>query len=209
MTKTITPEALAATIVVGVFVLLIGLRFDARWAGGEGYKRQAIFLAVETVTPSGEPANTGIIEANRANVLQTTSFMRQFKTYGYSYPCSIWLDRDTTVTIGNAKEGETTFALESGRILVDCEASVTAREASITFAGVATFVNYGWLHQLDARLIEGGGEIHHGDETLPFLASIAVSMDTIDALAPIKEGGAFALDAPTVTAFYAWVLTDE
>ncbi|MCR4312499.1 MAG: hypothetical protein NUV56_04415, partial [Candidatus Uhrbacteria bacterium] len=191
MLKTITTEKLVASILVILGGLLIGLRFDAKWAGGEGYKEQATFLGMQTVTPGGEPADTGLIEANRGDILQTGPYMRQFRTYGYDYPCNIWLDQNTAVTITNAQENETTFALTAGRILVDCKATVTAREASVTFDGTGTAVNYSWLYKMDSALIEGNGTYVHGDATGDLILGTTYSMNTIDTSQTVVTIGEF------------------
>ncbi len=208
MRHAITPKHLSITIAVIVFIMLIGLRFEASWAGGEGYKPEATFLAVETVTPQGEPANTGPDSFNRGDTLETGSYMRQFKTYDYDYPCSIWLDENSNVTIVNAQEDETEFALIAGRIVVDCKAAVSAREARIDVDGKATAVNYSWLHTFDAVLIDGTGAYTHGNVTLALEHNAAISMDTVDNTKPVTTTG-FTPEASAAAEFYEWALGDE
>ena len=208
MQKATINSLLAATTAAIVLVMLVALRFDAHWAGGEGYKPQATFLGMETITLDGEQGETGVLEASRGDVLRTQSFMRQYRTYGYDYPCNIWLDQNTSVTIVNAQEDETEFALTAGRIVVDCKAAVTAREARIDMHGKATAVNYSWLHTFDAVLIDGTGAYTHGNVTLALPQNTAVSMDTIDNTKPVTTTG-FAPDASAASKFYEWALGDE
>lgn len=208
MPNTNTYSILAATIAAVVFTMLIGLRFDARWAGGEGYKHQNTFMAVDTRAPDGEPLNTGPNSYERGAVLETGANMKEFISRGFAYPCSIWLDQNTQVVIQNAQQRETEFSLITGRIIVDCQATVTSREARIDFFGKATAVNYSWLHTFDGVLLDGAGTYAHGDQTGNLTVNTAISMDTIDNTKPVTTTG-FDPEASAAAAFYEWALTDE
>lgn len=208
MRKPTTTELLAGFIIVLSLALLIGKRFDVSWAGGEGFKSQATFVQVDSRTPEGEPLNTGPATFFRGEILQTTTYMRQFRTYGYDYPCDIWLDQNTQVVIENAQENETTFSLITGRIFVDCKATIKAREAKVAGDGVATFVNYSWLHRLDVKAIEGSTTATLGDQSIDISGSSA-SMDTIDATQTITTPIEFSLDSPSVSEFYKWATYDS
>lgn len=208
MQKAITPLRIALLLGGIVTVLLIGLRFDATWAGGDGYKTGATFLPVETVTPEGEPANSGLAELTRGETLETGPYMRQFKTYGYNEPCSIWLDQNTTVVLADTTEDNVTFSLITGRVVVKCKAAITAREARVDVDGVATAVNYSWLHTLDAALVDGTGTYTLGEQHGDLNHDTAVSMDTIDNTKPISTTG-FTPSASAAATFYDWALLDE
>ncbi len=135
-------------IVVLSMALLIGRHFDARFAGGDGYRPRSVITIVSQTAPSTD-LGCESVDVSRQNVLSCSSMMKV--AFGSS---TIWMDDGTSLVVINDREGKEELALYGGRIVVKGSVIIDVRDLHFTTAGTMTLVNYGWLYRVDVLAME-------------------------------------------------------
>jgi len=151
MQKSIT-FGLAGLVCLIAFVLLIGYRFDALWAGGTGFEGHQTAIANGIEYQRGETISTEV-----GQVLEVT--------FGST---TLWLDENTEVKLVDGREDFLTVTIVQGRMVVIGDIAITVREMAVNIAGTASIVHYSWLDQLDVACLDGGVGIIT-DETVEHL----------------------------------------
>ncbi|MBI1907989.1 hypothetical protein HYS28_01050 [Candidatus Uhrbacteria bacterium] len=107
------------------------------------------------------------------------------------------LDTNTLLS----QDGER-FRFDTGRVVIDGDATLTVRDVMIAVDGAATLVHYSWLNKVDVKVLRGTAYVTQGTYTADVRAGNAISIDTLppyDAIAPTT----FNTDA---VPFYDWAL---
>lgn len=129
--------------------LLIGARFEARWAGGAGYETHQSAFVLDQEFVRGEVIASGddwlIVE------------------FG---PSLIWLYADSELLIVDGREGQLSVNLLQGRAVIDGHLQVQARELMAKIDGVAAIVHYSWLDELELADLEGSLWLEYDDESI-------------------------------------------
>lgn len=121
--------------------------------------------------------------------------------------------------VGDAKialENKTTLAeagdhlrFDIGRVVVDGNLVLTARDVKVTTNGVVSVVHFSWLNTMNVSVISGSAIVDQGGQ---YLSTVTVgNAVTIDTLPPYDAINAteFNLHAENVNAFYDWALGRE
>lgn len=183
-----------AVIVVIAFVLLIGRHFEAKWAGGDGFRQRTVVVTVLDeqeidVTCDG-------VDPTRENIV-TCSGERKKITFGAS---TIWMDENTQLVVAENREGSEALTFYGGRIMVSGPTKLHVRDLEYHVADRASLVNFGWLSKLDVYAISG-------DVTESSTVIASGTAQRFDTLAPYDD--AEDIDAnfadSSAAAFYAWV----
>lgn len=107
------------------------------------------------------------------------------------------LDQNTFLTA----DGEH-YRFDTGRVIVDGQATLTVRDVAVQTNGLVTLVHYSWLDKLDVKVIQGSANIRQSGYSSTVSESNAVSIDTLPpytAIAPTT----FSTDT---VPFYNWAL---
>ncbi len=173
---------LSVVVIIISAVLIIGRHFDARWAGGEGYRARSVI----TVTQRDDSTFVDCIavDPSRENI-QTCGGMMQKVTLGSS---TIWMDDNTSLVVINDRDGKEELALYGGRIVVNGPVIIDVREQKFSALESMSLVNYSWLYRVDVLLMEQG---------------IAKSYDTLPPYDEPKEIE-FNTQSESVKSFYDW-----
>ena len=133
----------------------------------------------------------------------------QLATCGYY---ARYMVDDTEVAIENGAillDGGDHLRFDVGRVVVDGDIVLTARDVKITTHGTVSAVHFSWLNTMNVSVIDGSATIDQGGQYFSTVTSgNAVTVDTLtpyDAISPT----AFNLDADSVKAFYDWALQRE
>jgi len=173
---------LSVVVIIISAVLIIGRHFDARWAGGEGYRERSM-LHVTTRDASEDVACIGV-DPSRENIQTCGGAMKKI-VFGSS---TIWMDDNTSLVVINDREGKEELALYGGRIVINGPVIIDVREQKFSGIEPMSLVNYSWLYRVDVLLMEQG---------------IAKSYDTLPPYDEPKEIE-FNTQSENVTSFYDW-----
>lgn len=168
-------------------VLLMGRRFDATWAGGEGYLPQQAAKRESGLGPE---------TLLRGQIVTTGNATASYRLNN----STIFLDQQTTVALLDARSGHTAWRLDTGRVVLSGEADVHMRENLVSINGKGTIVHYNWLNKADALLFSGTGSIN----STPLIVSSAQSLDT---LTQMLSPTTFSTTATPIKDFYLWALS--
>ncbi len=163
-------------------VLVIGRHFDARWAGGEGYRPRVPVVVLERSEPVTD-LGCEAVDITRQNILSCSSMMKI--AFGGS---TIWLDRKTALVVINDREGKEELALYGGRIVVNGPVIIDVREQKFSASEPISLVNYSWLYRVDVLWMTQG---------------TARSYDTLPPYDEPKEIE-FNTQSESVKSFYSW-----
>ncbi len=119
------------TIIILAAALLVGNRFDARWAGGDGYQVHQMAISEGQAWERGRAISSSDVD--------------QF-TLGEA---TIYLDENTQVKLIDGREGSETIQLIQGRIYVIGALDITVREVTIRAVDKLSIVHYSWLDEID------------------------------------------------------------
>jgi hypothetical protein len=142
------------TIVLIAAALLVGNRFDARWAGGDGYQEHQIAIGPHIIRERGE-----VISSDEAT----------YFTFGDAV---IHIDENTEVKLIDGREGHETIQLIQGRVLVGGDIDITVREVTISSTEATSVVHYSWLDEIDVIFFDDTSSI-----TTPELTLSATDLD--------------------------------
>jgi hypothetical protein len=124
------------TIIILAAALLVGNRFDARWAGGDGYAVHQLATSQEQVWKRGE-----LISSE-----DTSTF-----TLGNA---TVYLDDKTEIKLIDGREGDEMIQLIQGRVYVDGEIGIIVREVTTYSPGTISVVHYSWLDEIDVLFFD-------------------------------------------------------
>lgn len=184
-------NALNIGIIIGVLslatLLLIGLRFDAKFAGGPGFKPHTPFVMNDA-------------EITRGHNLTTTDSY----TIATHPEATLYLDVNTRLNFDDGREEKLQLTLEDGRMFGDGKFTITSRDTKISINGRATIVHYPWNNTLSVLLFSGTGTIHHKGEAIALSTGGAMSVNTLEKEARPQIVD-FSITAPAVVDFYLFV----
>ena len=129
---------LSIILVLLCFVLLVGNRLGASFAGGTPVHEH------ETVTTPGGRA----YERGEIVFWQDTDQFQIGST-------TVFLDENTEVKIVNSIPGEETINVIQGRVVVKGDVTIEVRELDFQVSGTTSFVHYSWLNEIDVMNIDG------------------------------------------------------
>lgn len=125
-----------------------------------------------------------------------------------NYDARYQYDNATIALAANSTlvDGGDHVRFDVGRVVVDGNVTLTARDVKITTDGVVSVVHFSWLNIMNVNVVSGTATVRQGDAySTTVTAGNAVTVDTLppyDAIAPTL----FSLDADNVKAFYDWAL---
>lgn len=190
-------KTLSFAIILLSLTLIIGRHFDARWAGGEGYRsRTPIITEVYDDRPDAVCAP---VDPSRVNILTCKGERRKF-TFGQS---TIWMDENAAIVVVNDREGSEQLSLHGGRIIVRGPVVISVREHEFRTDGTMMVVHYGWLQHVDVFMMDGAGTETLDAASTTLDSQSAMSFDTVlpyDAPKAIP----FASENESVIEFTAW-----
>jgi hypothetical protein len=134
--------ALGVVIAGVVSLFLIGLRLEARWAGGQGPIEVCSALNVQDQT----------VEIRRGQIMGSSP--TDFAKFQLCDGTLLYLDTNTQVRLADyrdvANQKEAQLELLQGRLIVDGLADVRARNTILGVRGAGCeFVHYSWRDELD------------------------------------------------------------
>lgn len=198
MRKPTINEILVAGISTIALSLLVGLRFDAVLAGGQGYVPHGSAQLVRSLQPEGCAASSVV---KRGEYLETCD--GQFTEYALG-DVKIALDENTEVVLQDGRNGQVAITLIQGRIVVHGPVTVHVRQTDIGVRGTTTLVHYSWLYQLDISPIAGDFTVYREGTSTAY--SSATSVDTAQPYDQTKTDVDFSLTSESVARFYTWAL---
>ncbi len=155
-------------------VLLIGLRFDAQWAGGSGTQSHQKAWLFDKPGPE-------IFERGEIISTMPDSELTNFKiplqlSFGEAM---IYLDKNTEVKIIDGREGQLTINVIQGRVVVDGALTIATREMRTKIDGCASFVHYSWLNEAEIAPMSGTVRLNR-DERIETLTDRAIKTSTLE-----------------------------
>jgi len=197
LTETVLCRFTVLTIVTLSVTLVIGRHFDARWAGGEGYRARSVI----GVTQRDDSITTDCVrvDPSRENI-QTCGGSMKIVTIGAS---TVWMDDTTSLVVVNDREGSEELALYGGRIVVIGPVRIDVRAQQFSTQGMMTLVNYSWMYRVDALAIAGDTYGSDGATDVIVSEGSAMSFDTLPPYDHAKETN-FSTQSEGVKDFYDW-----
>lgn len=202
-------QTVAVTIIVITSFLLIGVRFNATWAGEEGYKPHANARLI-----------TALNSHTKENLLKSEATVRRGESMGTKagewkkfmintgdQTVTFYLDEKTEVKILSSNTDVPSVQVIEGRLLMKGQSTMMLRDTRIEANGVTSFTFYSWLDLLDVSQIEGTIDIFEDDVSLP-VPSASFRLDTLPPHLP-PEVITFDASASSAKDFYAWALNDK
>jgi len=137
-------------IIIFSTTLLIGYRFDALWAGGQGISPHQLAVTADRDYKRGEIIETGDDEwlpVRFGNV-------------------DLWLSENTQVKLIDGRVNNLTVNVLQGRIVVNGPITIEVREIDIQVDGLATYVHYSWLDEAEIVNIAGSVLVEREDRII-------------------------------------------
>lgn len=154
--------ALVVVVISISTVLLIGLRFDAKWAGGAGLAQHQSAFVGETEYQRGEVIDSG----------------EDYTKVDFG-EAEIWLDENTQIKILDGRKDQLTINVIQGRVVADGELTISIRETRTVFDGRISFVHYSWLNEIEIAPIEGITKLIR-DDKIETLTNQALRTTTLE-----------------------------
>lgn len=187
--KHLTTFCLLIVVVLST-ALLIGNRFDASWAGGDGYEQHGVAHVGEETYERGE-----IIESGEGEYVQVDLF-----------DATVLMDENTQVKLVYLMEGDIEINVVQGRIVAEGELIIATRDVATVVNGSASYVHYSWLGEVEIAPIDGSVYVAYQD-TAHILSGDALRLST---LSPYEnEAVEFDPTTSSASAFYEWVTTQS
>ncbi len=185
-----TTKILAAVVVIAAATFLVFQRVH------DAPQRVDIAL-LESYFASGTPTTDDCPAAMVDGQMATCDFFARYQ-YG---DATIELADNTTLV-----DSSDHVRFDVGRVVVDGDVTLTARDVKIVTDGVVSVVHFSWLNTMNVSVISGTATVDQGGKfSATVTAGNAVTVDTLppyDAIAPTL----FSLDTENVKAFYDWAL---
>lgn len=185
---------LAGAIALAVFTVLIGLRFNAKWAGGTGQ------VEICAATNANNPSDV----LRRGQIM--SSPVDDYAKYRLCDGTTVYLAENTQVELqayrNSAANTETQLTLLQGRVIVDGVADVHARNSVVALRGAGCeLVHYSWKDELDVTpLAERACILTSSSTALSFLHTTRIS--TVDD--KLITQTSFTPDTSVALPFYTW-----
>lgn len=179
---------LIALIAIISTTMLIGARFDAIWAGGEGYKAH-------------QRAYVGAVEYRRGETIESTDTWLKL-TFANT---TIWMDQDTQVKLIDGRTDQETIQVLQGRVVVEGDLTIEVRALDLEISGVTSFVHYSWLNEIDIANISGTTRLTREDRSE--LIERALKTTTLPPYT--DESISFEPNQSSAAEFYNWALGTE
>lgn len=143
-------------------VLLVARRFDATWAGGDGFSlhQTAVLLG------------PGQFDWSRGETI--SSFDRLAPMEIKFGEATLWLDERTEVKLIDGRAGQLTIDVLQGRIVTQGPITISTRELKTTISEPTSIVHYSWLNKLEVATIDG---VAYEQSTLPPYTKTEISFD--------------------------------
>lgn len=180
-------------------MLLIGLRFEQRWAGGSGPVEPCVAVDVN----SGQKITRG--------QFMTTS-QNQFSVYKFCDDTLVYLDQNTQIELSRYRnpnaQTATKLELVQGRVILDGYAETKTRALiGIVDGGTCEFVHYSWRDELDITPFSNQScGIDQLDLSLPVLQT--TRLNTFGDGHSIIRVTPFQATTSAAAAFYTWTGLD-
>lgn len=189
--------AVAGGVIVISAALVIGRHFDARWAGGEGF-RPRLSIGV-TLRDESKDVDCVAVDPTRENI-QTCGGTMKKVSIGAS---TLWMDNNTSLVVINDREGKEELALYGGRIVVNGPMIIDVRERKFSTSQSMTLVNYSWMYRVDAFAMIGDVRGFDGAADVVISEGNAKSFDTLPPYDEAKDI-TFSTQSDAVKDFYDW-----
>jgi hypothetical protein len=196
--KSLSQINLTTIVIVSIITLstalLIGFRFDAIWAGGNGYQtHQSAYDVAETEYKRGETVSSGEEELIYLELGES----------------SIWLDKNTEVKLIDGRAGHLRIDVIQGRVIVIGELEIQTRELITTVSGTTTLIHYSWLDELEITAIDGSTLVTAPQmSTIPLDNQITYQFDTLSPYF-FETSGAFNPNNSEAAKFYDQILSGD
>ena len=116
---------LIVTIVVLSTALLVGLRFDAQWAGGDGYSSQGVAVVDGIDYQRGETISTGENEWLEVTI----------------GPNTVWMYENTELKLIDLSEDNLELTVVQGRIVLYGRVTMRIRDNTELLDGLSSYVH--------------------------------------------------------------------
>jgi hypothetical protein len=193
---------LTGLIVGTLSLLLVGQRFNVRWAGGAGSHKPCPLTLVADKSVA-ETTTTLLHTATRGQIVTTESGVMAH--YQDCQGTQIYLDGQTHIRLTDDATSDpqrgSQFEFIQGRIIVMGQAQVRTRQSLIQTSGTCEIVHYSWLDQVDVRPLA----LNHcrlGSAT-SLQPEVTSRFDTFTST--LISATPFNLATSTAKEFYAWV----
>lgn len=210
--STIKLSAQHATIVlfcVSVLILLVGRRFDAVFAGGEGLGAHIPATLVDiydiqnpqnTVAPPFLPPSL-----NRGETVTTNA--TTFARYTLDNACTLALAENSSLTVLDSRSMQNIVNLLTGRAVASGDCTLSTRETRIRIRGVATVIHFSWLDEIVVQVFEGDVDVNQSG-TITHLTpeSSALRLSTLPATITQKATELSLTQNEIISSFYRWSL---
>ncbi len=155
-------------------LLLVAHHFSAPWAGGDGFS-EPVEVVVEH--PTGNEL------FRRGDVISTLPQSPLLERHSTPLPVRfdetiIWMDSGTELRIIESSTKRIEVQVIQGRVVVDGTAQISTRDVKTDINGVASFVHYSWLNEIDVAGIEGSTIVRF-EETSLDLSDHATKISTL------------------------------
>lgn len=196
------PGILSGIVLIVALTLLLGNRFDARFAGGEGKGTQAQAMLQKTL-PEHAPLPPVI---SRGETMTTDA--ATFATYTLDDTCTVSLAEQTSIILEDARPASSVFTMLTGRVLATGTCTFITRETRVSISGVATLVHVSWRDELLIKPLEGTVLVTQADTQTVLTpeqgAARFFTLPPLHAFEPLE----FSLGGNSlVESFYLWSLT--
>lgn len=174
---------LIAVIAIISTTVLVGARFDAIWAGGEGYN------AHQTATVDG-------VEYRRGETIRSGEIWMHVM-FG---DVDILMDKNTEVKLIDGRPDNIKIQIVQGRAVVRGDLTIEVRELDVKITGDTAFVHYSWLDEIEIVNLFGSTRLIRDDRSE--LIEGALKTTTL----PPYEDESISFDPQTSVAsdFYNW-----
>ncbi|MDP2631489.1 MAG: hypothetical protein Q8P30_01830 [Candidatus Uhrbacteria bacterium] len=181
-----TTLMLILTITMLSAVLLVGNRFDAKWAGGEGYEAHATAIVNDNLYSRGEIISSGDewLEVNFDNT-------------------KILMYKDSEIKLVDGRPNKLEVSLIQGRIVVIGNLTVSTRDVRTVVDGTASIVHYSWLDQIEIVSIDGSLKLYRDDRIEDFSGK---ALQTATLSPYTDEEIDFDASTSSASDFYDWAL---
>ncbi len=198
---------LSGFIVILSSALLVGARFHATWAGGDGLLTHANANLVELV----DAESGAILKTEDPDIVTRGETMHTDKGDWKQYAITtsgktthLYLDENTDLKIISSSGSTPVFEIVQGRAVIEGQATINARDMHVRSNGTTSFTFYSWLDVLDVSQTKGTLDVLEGAVSQP----VPSSSFRLDTLPPYDPAAPFIFnpESSSAASFYAWSL---
>lgn len=187
-----TTKVLAAIVVIAAVSFLVYQRVTSAPDRPDITLLEAYYDAPPYTSPDETcPASTV------PSQLATCEYYARYQVGG----AAIALENNSVLT-----DGGDHLRFDTGRVVVDGNLTLTARDVKIITDGIVSIVHFSWLNTMNVSVMSGSATVDQGGQFFTSVsAGNAVTIDTLTPYDPIVKTE-FNLDAESVKEFYDWAL---